>query len=233
MRGTMSYQIGNMLVHFFGSLNGSRQSFHGDRTPAKNILGAPVVSSYHFRCSLQQLWLLPVFPKTKGFYCHPLFVWEREQFLEFTHLFEANFIYKASDSNIMYIYIWDPFCEHIIATMTWRLWCVFSSFLTPPKINIEPENNGLVWFRRFSSSRGVFSGSMLIFRGCNRIRMNYKKSMLINIGDSLLNIQMVQHFFRIWKLGEIIMFDWVGNAPKVRKWNLLDWWTSSVCFCRH
>lgn len=30
------------------------------------ILDAPVVSCYHFRCSLQQLWLLPVFPKTNG-----------------------------------------------------------------------------------------------------------------------------------------------------------------------
>ena len=35
---------------------------------------------------------------------------------------------------------------------------------TPPKINIEPENDGLE--DDFSFSRGVFSGSMLIFRGC-------------------------------------------------------------------
>ena len=33
---------------------------------------------------------------------------------------------------------------------------------TPPKINIEPENDG---FESFSFSRGVFSGSMLILWG--------------------------------------------------------------------
>ena len=36
---------------------------------------------------------------------------------------------------------------------------------TPRKINIEPENDGLESGRSFSFSRGVISGSMLIFRG--------------------------------------------------------------------
>ena len=44
-----------------------------------------------------------------------------------------------------------------------RIWI----YSTPPKINIEPENDGLE--DDFSFSRGVFLGSMLIFRGVFRI----------------------------------------------------------------
>ena len=35
----------------------------------------------------------------------------------------------------------------------------------PPKINIKHENDGLEFGRSFSFSRGVFSGSLLTFRG--------------------------------------------------------------------
>ena len=37
----------------------------------------------------------------------------------------------------------------------------------PPKINIEPENDGLVQI--IFLSRGLFSGSMLIFRGVGNL----------------------------------------------------------------
>ena len=47
---------------------------------------------------------------------------------------------------------------------------------TPPKINIEPAK---WWFGRWvSSSRGVFSGSMLIFRGCRYFFLHGPKLVL-------------------------------------------------------